>query len=251
MQKRNNKFMSKQKQKYNPKPKEREKPKHLQKPNPININDFQKQLKKLNMELNEVETKALLNYLDSLMLWNTRINLVGMLEWKQTLNELIIDSYHLKEFINFLDIKDNPISWDLGSGAGLPGIPLRIFWHNGNYTLVEVREKRALFMTNFLLKEKNASAKVFWGRAEDYFKQESEKNSLANIIVSRAFMPYQELTKFVFPYLEKDGLLILMLNENLNTFNIEGWRLEKTLPYDINLIDNGLQTRYFHALRKI
>ncbi len=239
---------------YSPKPKEREKPKHLQKPKPISEADFSKQVKKLGLTLSPHETKALIHYLDSLMLWNTRINLVGTLEWKQTLAELIIDSYYLKDFIKSLDIPtSSPICWDLGSGAGLPGIPLRIFWHEGEYTLVEAREKRALFMTNFLLKEENASAKVFWGRAENFFEKEEKDNKLADMILSRAFMPYQELMKFVSPYIKKGGLMLLMLNEDLKNFTCEdnSWVKEKTIKYEIVLETNNKQTRYFHALRKV
>ncbi len=223
---------------------EHEKPKHLQKPDPIEEKEFIKACDALGMEMTEEQSRATRVYLDSLMLWNTRINLVGKLEWKHTLSELIIDSH-------FLDLPANPESWDLGSGAGLPGIPLRCLWQEGDYYLVESREKRALFMTTFLLKEKLGSTDVFWGRAEKFFAQKREKNVQADMIVSRAFMPYEELTEFVYPYLKQDGVLVLMLNEK-NPQASDLWKITKSMEYEVKQasLGNIRQKRYFHAFMK-
>ncbi len=226
------------------------KAKHLEKPDPINKNNFLDLAKSQNLKASEKELSTLLNYLDTLMLWNTRINLVGSLEWRTVFCELIMDSYYLKDFIKSFNI-DNPNTWDLGSGAGLPGIPLRILWNDGDYTLVEAREKRSLFMSNFLLKEPLANTKVFWGRAEAFFENKEEQ---ADIIVSRAFMPYEELMEFVYPYLKKNARLVLMLNDNLenSSLNTEKWQLEKSSTYAINLVESKhTQKRYFHSIRKI
>lgn len=230
------------------------KPKHLEKPDPIQAEAFKKYCLSLSMDLQEEESQKLRHYLDTLMLWNTRINLVGTLAWKETLAELVIDSYYLADFIQKLKseghINDLQNTWDLGSGAGLPGIPLRIFWNEGTYTLVESREKRALFMTNFLLKEPLSSTKVFWGRAEKFFSQQKEKEIQADIILSRAFMPYEELMEFVYPHLKKGGLLLLLLNEKVSPSSL--WELSKSTSYHPKDIfgKDSLQKRYFHALKK-
>ncbi len=231
---------------------EKEKPKHLQKPDPIKAEDFKKVCDSLGMEMTEQESFALRSYLDSLMLWNTRINLVGTLEWKQTLSELIIDSHYLVDFIHALDLPSGLETWDLGSGAGLPGLPLRCLWQEGSYYLVESREKRALFMTTFLLKQPLANTQVFWGRAEKFFAQKMAKEIQADMIVSRAFMPYEELTEFVYPHLKKNGVLLLMLNERAPRAS-ELWKITKSMEYEVkeSSIGNYRQKRYFHAFTKI
>ncbi len=238
----------------NPRNVEKAKPKHLQKPNPLNEKVFNKYCDDIGLTINDDEKNTLRHYMDNLMLWNTRINLVGTLEWRETLTELIIDSYYLADFVKNLNL-ENPNTWDLGSGAGLPGIPLRILWHDGEYRLVEAREKRALFMTNFLLKEPLQNTKVFWGRAEKFFSQEKEAEKFADLIISRAFMPYEELTEFIFPYLKKGGILLLMLNEDFKIIPPifeNSWKLEKSMEYQVNILSAGAkQTRYFHALKKI
>ncbi len=230
---------------------ESEKPKHLQKPDPIDMADFKKTCDSIGMELSETQSISLKHYLDTLMLWNTRINLVGKLEWKHTLTELIIDSHFLVDFMQALDLPQELETWDLGSGAGLPGIPLRCLWQEGDYYLVESREKRALFMTTFLLKEKLKNTEVFWGRAEKFFAQKKEKNIQADLIVSRAFMPYEELTEFVYPHLKKNGILLLMLNERTPKTD-ELWKITKSMEYEVKQasLGNIRQKRYFHAFMK-
>ncbi len=231
---------------------ESEKPKHLQKPDPIDKDEFKKVCNSIGLEMTEQESTSLRYYLDTLMLWNTRINLVGKLEWRHTLCELIIDSHFLVDFIHALDIAQNPETWDLGSGAGLPGIPLRCLWQEGDYYLVESREKRALFMTTFLLKEKLPNTEVFWGRAEKFFAQKKEKNVQADLIVSRAFMPYEELTEFVYPHLKTGGVLLLMLNERAPKAD-ELWKITKSMEYEVKQasLGNIKQKRYFHAFMKL
>ena len=79
------------------------------------------------------------------------MNLVGARDWQTALLNLLADSFYLDQFMNGLDLPANPEIWDLGSGAGLPGIPLRIIRQDGIYRMVEAREKRALFIANALL----------------------------------------------------------------------------------------------------
>ncbi len=232
--------------------KPKEKPKHLQKPDPIKEADFKKLCNTLKLTLSESQSSHLRDYMDMLMLWNTRINLVGTLLWKETMAELICDSFYLAEFIKDLNLPANPNTWDLGSGAGLPGIPLRMAFKEGSYTLVEVREKRALFMTTFLLKKPLVSTSVFWGRAEDFFQKQEEKNQLADMILSRAFMPYEELAVFVVPYLKSGATLLLMLNTNLENAP-QGFELVKSSEYFVKDVQGKatVNKRYFHALKKI
>ncbi len=246
--KNDNKKYAPKNQKSAPKPK----PKHLIKPDPISEKAFEKQCSILGLELNNEESVNLRNYMDTLMLWNTRINLVGTLEWQETFSELILDSFYLAKFLEELSLPENVETWDLGSGAGLPGIPLRIRWQKGNYRLVESREKRALFLTTFLLKNPLGSTKVFWGRAEKFFDEQKSKDIQADMIVSRAFMPYQELAEFVYPHVKKGGILLLMLNEAMPICP-DLWEVVDSTEYNVKH-PNGKSSslsRYFHALRKI
>ena len=153
----------------------------------------------------------LAGYLDLLMRWNKVMNLVGAHSWQDALKRLIVDSFHLATFIRTLPLAASPLCWDLGSGAGLPGIPLRMLWQEGDYWLIEAREKRALFMSTALARHPLPGTRVFRGRMEHFFS--TPQGSAANLVVSRAFMPWMELLAVLPDRLRPGGLAIFLLNE--------------------------------------
>jgi len=132
-------------------------------------------------------------YLALLMKWNRAMNLVGASSWEETLETLVIDSFHLAAFLPGAGLSQSPVCFDLGAGAGLPGIPLRMLWREGSYTLVEAREKRALFMRAALAGMDLGDTRVFHGRAESFFATAKP----ADLVVSRAFMPWRDMLAFI------------------------------------------------------
>ena len=179
-------------------------------------------------------------YLELLQKWNARTNLVGPRRWQEVMETLVVDSLYLADFLEGLGL-DAPRCLDLGAGAGLPGIPLRMLWSRGSYTLVEVREKRAVFMTMVLNRLKLASTDVFRGRAEDVLS----KGDRADLILSRAFMPWPRLLKFALPMLAPDGRLVVMANEKPPSPEeiSSGWRLVGHSSYPV-----AGKERYFWVL---
>lgn len=149
-------------------------------------------------------------YLDRLIRWNSVMNLVGARDWREALGNLVGDSIHLADFLERLPLPADPLCWDLGSGAGLPGIPLRMVWQRGDYWLVEAREKRALFLAQTLHALGLPRTHVYRGRAEVFFAEQARG---ADGVISRAFMPPRPLLDLLAPRLAPGGLVILLLNE--------------------------------------
>lgn len=153
-------------------------------------------------------------YLDMLCAWNKAINLTGPRERTEILERLIPDSFRLGALLRGAPLAEatgrtgraGPEIWDLGAGAGLPGIPLRMLWQEGDYTLVEAREKRALFLANALAALDLARTKVFRGPAERLFAARPEG---ADLILSRAFLPWPRLLGFCEPMLRPGGALVI------------------------------------------
>lgn len=168
-------------------------------------------LERLGFSLPDTALAGLAVYLAQLMKWNKVMNLVGTASWEKTLDTLVIDSFHLAGFLPSLSLTPNPVAYDLGAGAGLPGIPLRLLWRDGVYTLVETREKRALFMRTVLASIAPESMDagrtcVFQGRAEDFFLQAGP----ADLILSRAFMPWRDMLAFVATALAPGGRVVFL-----------------------------------------
>lgn len=182
-------------------------------------------------------------YLDLLMKWNTVMNLVGTSSWQNTARTLVVDSFHLAAFMPCLPLPENPACWDLGAGAGLPGIPLRLLWQAGEYTMVEIREKRALFLRTALAALKVPRTRTVRARAQDFFRTAPP----ANCILSRAFMPWPELLSLVAPHLAAGGLVLLLTLEDIPEENAatRGWAVCAREHYQVAGKD-----RYFVALER-
>ena len=78
----------------------------------------------------------LVTYVHMLMTWNRVMNLVGQETWQDAAGFLVADSFYLAPFLESLPLPGDPRVLDLGAGAGLPGIPLRLLWPEGSYTMI-------------------------------------------------------------------------------------------------------------------
>lgn len=174
------------------------------------------------------EKSKLTVYRDLLFKWNRSMNLSGGKSLAE-LEALFEDSFALAEFMKTIFPRqqlDLDI-WDLGAGAGLPGIPLRIIWQNGRYTLIEARQKRALFLANVLAKLKLPRTSLFTGRAEEFFNRSPEGS---DCILSRAFMPWEKLLPFCASHLRPGARIVVMANSACT--NVPGgWTLELSRSY--------------------
>ncbi|WP_419788398.1 16S rRNA (guanine(527)-N(7))-methyltransferase RsmG [Pseudodesulfovibrio sp.] len=191
------------------------------------------------------EQAALLGlYLDQLVKWNRKMNLVGKADWKTVFDTLMVDSLYLAEFLAGLELPESPLALDLGAGAGLPGIPLRAMWREGSYLLVEVREKRSLFMRSVLGRMQLPETGVLWGKAEEVLTAPGGTDGRrADLILSRAFMPWRELLDLVRPLLTDDGTVVILSNDPLPDDLPEGWRAGQSTSYPA-----AGTTRYFWSL---
>lgn len=156
----------------------------------VDVNDLTRLVAAAGADLPAAAAEPLAVYLEMLCRWNAAMNLTGARTWQEAVTRLAVDSFHLAAFLDSLSLPAEPLSWDLGSGAGLPGIPLRLVWTRGAYYLVEVREKRALFLSSVLSRLQLPATHVFRGSVEHFFQGQ---HCPADCIVSRAFMPWRNL----------------------------------------------------------
>lgn len=169
----------------------------------------------------------LARYLELVLAWNRKLNLSACKEAIPLLRDLVQDSFFLAGFLDELALlkrwpETGQRIWDLGAGAGLPGIPLRIFWPQGHYTWIERRQKRALFLQNVCAQLKLAACSGFCGDASAFFAGSPQK---AHCILSRAFMPWQQLLDFCADQLEPNGSIIIMANHAPPSLP-SGWTLD-------------------------
>ncbi|MDP2847033.1 MAG: class I SAM-dependent methyltransferase [Humidesulfovibrio sp.] len=198
------------------------------------------------------QAEALSGYLTLLLKWNRSMNLVGRSDWPGVFRDLTADSLHLAEFLKGLALPEAPLCLDLGAGAGLPGIPLRVLWPDGDYVLVELREKRAIFLSQAVGTVKLPRTFVVHGRAEVVLAELpklklSQPRERADVVLSRAFMPWPQLLPLAAELLAEGGRLVVLANEPPPVGQGDelgvGFRLESSLEYPAD----G-RSRYFWSL---
>lgn len=197
--------------------------------------DVLKAAETLGRAVSPCQADLLAVYLDQLVKWNKKMNLVGRSTWRDVFDTLVVDSLFLADFLTGLQLGGKPLTLDLGAGAGLPGIPLRCLWQAGDYWLVEVREKRSLFMRSVLGRLKLPGVSVFHGKAEDALSRlaQSGHASTADLILSRAFMPWEKLLQFTRPMLNSSGMLVILSNDPPpeQALMPQGWTLGDVATY--------------------
>lgn len=205
--------------------------------------------RKAGFGLTDRQASDLAGFLILLMRWNRVMNLVGARDWRQALTDLVLDSFWLARFLteeiwpSVLAGQDGEPEkdeqsgeiWDLGAGAGLPGIPLRLVWPCGHYTMVEAREKRALFLATALARLGPPRTEVFRGRAENFLS-----GRRADVILGRAFLPWADMLALTRNHLRPRGRVILLTREPVSA--PPGWRNAGIMNYAV-----GRTMRYFCA----
>lgn len=193
----------------------------------------------LNRVVSKDQAQGLSRYLGLLLRWNQRMNLVGPGDWRTILTNLVADSWLLADFLETLPLPQAPKTVDLGAGAGLPGLPLRLFWPQGSYHLVEIRRKR----TAFLLQAVSAM-----GLSRTWVRPQRVEQALPALIpfdlcLSRAFMPWPGLLDLLRPWVHPKGLVVLMANQPPPATLTPGWSLQTLRKYPA-----GGKNRYFWSL---
>ncbi|MDR0338713.1 MAG: class I SAM-dependent methyltransferase [Desulfovibrio sp.] len=181
-------------------------------------------------------------YLVLLMKWNRVMNLVGPGDWRTVFETLIIDSLHLARFLEALPLPEKALTLDLGAGAGLPGVALRMLWRRGEYVMVESREKRALFLRAVLAAVPLPGVSVFHGRAEDCLGRAAPPD----LVVSRAFLPWPRVLSLVAGAVAAQGHCVFLTLEPLPRTLPGGWFAAREESYTVR----G-DTRFFWLIQKI
>ncbi len=200
-----------------------------------------KELNSLNFECNRKQIHKLTLYLQTLILWNKKTNLVGLADWKKIFHRLIIDSLYLKNFLKKLSLPEDPLILDIGAGAGLPGIPLRIFWPYGRYIMIESRQRKSTFLLHIISTLDLKKTFVKTQRSENLF----QKPYRADLVLSRGFCPWEKfLSNHASYLLKKDGFGLVFSNnswENSSEKPPENWSFLRQEKYPVKT--NNL--RYF------
>ena len=177
----------------------------------MKLEEFKIELKraceKNKIMLLEEQIEKFYKYMNLLIEWNQKINLTAIVEPKEIIQKHFIDSMSV---LNYIQDKKNII--DVGTGAGFPGIPIKIANPNINVTLLDSLQKRVNFLSEVVSQLELDKIKAVHSRAEDYAKENRESYDVA---ISRAVANMSTLVEYLLPYVKQDGIVICMKGPNI------------------------------------
>lgn len=163
-----------------------------------------KHLKEINIELKKEQTEKFYKYMNLLLEWNEKINLTAITEPEEVILKHFVDSLTISKYIE----KDSKLV-DMGTGAGFPGIPLKILRDDIEITLADSLNKRINFL-NEVIKELNLkNIQTVHTRAEEFGKNKKYRESF-DIATSRAVANLSTLSEYLIPLVKPSGKTICM-----------------------------------------
>jgi len=143
-------------------------------------------------------------YMELLLEWNEKMNLTAITDPEKIVIDHFIDSISpLKLNI----IKNGQYVIDVGTGAGFPGLPLKIMMPEIKIVLLDSLSKRIKFLERVIEDLQLKELQIIHGRAEEYGQKEEFREKF-DVVVSRAVAPLRVLTEFCIPFAKIDGYLI-------------------------------------------
>ena len=166
--------------------------------------EFISELKKLNITLTNEQLVQLDKYYKLLIEWNEKINLTRITNEKDVYLKHFYDSLTLSKMA---DLNREIKLCDIGTGAGFPGIVLKIVFPNLSITLVDSLLKRIRFLNIVIQELKLTNIETIHSRAEDFFKSNQNKY---DIVTCRAVSRLNNLITYSLPLLKKEGVFLPM-----------------------------------------
>ena len=185
--------------------------------------------KKIDIEFNDKQLNQFYEYMNFLLEWNEKINLTAIIEPEEIILKHFIDSLTINKYI-----KNNKTIADVGTGAGFPGIPLKIYRPDLNVTLVDSLNKRINFLNEVISKLNLKDINAIHSRIEDFGKDKKYRENF-DYVTARAVANLSTLSEYLIPISKVNGKCICMkgseieeeLGNSRTAINILGGRIEK------------------------
>ncbi len=206
------------------------------------ILEFKKGLEDLSIILDEHQVKQFLDYYELLINWNKVMNLTSITDFTEVITKHFLDSLSI---VKIHYPKSDKIL-DLGTGAGFPGIPIKIAFPNTQIVLMDSLNKRVNFLNEVIDNLKLDKISAIHGRAEDLGKDPSYRDGF-DICTSRAVARLSVLSEYCIPFLKKGGYFISYksgkiteeLDEAKRAIEILGGTIKKTSEFQLSGTDMG------------
>lgn len=235
-------------------------------------NILDEKVSQLSITLSEKQKEQFIEFYEILIEWNKVMNLTAITEYEEVIEKHFVDSLSLIKVIPYratpapeehelrdarmgTNIRNIESIIDIGTGAGFPGIPLKIAFPQLKITLLDSLNKRVKFLDTVIEKLELDNIETIHGRAEDYAKQKDYRQKY-DVCVSRAVANLATLSEYCIPYVRLGGLFIPYksgkveeeIKNSEKAVSILGGNIEKIIKFQLPGTD---MERSFVKIKKV
>lgn len=190
---------------------------------------FKEIANKISVKISDEDMIKFFKYKDIILDWNSKINLTTIVDEKEFIIKHFIDSLTINKYI-----ENNRSIIDIGTGAGFPGIPIKIMNENNGVILMDSLNKRLIVLNEVIEKLELKNIETLHGRAEEIFQNKNYREKY-DIAISRAVANLNTLLELMIPSIKVGGKCICMKGKNAekeldeigNTLKILGGKIVK------------------------
>lgn len=202
-----------------------------------NTTQFIKDAENLGVNLTDCQVKQFLVYYEMLAEWNEVMNLTAITDYDDVMKKHFIDSLSL---VKAYDVSQERSVIDVGTGAGFPGLALKIAFPNLQVTLLDSLNKRIQFLNEVIEKLNLSHVETIHGRAEDFARPEKLREQF-DLCVSRAVANLSVLSEYCLPFVKVGGQFISYKSEKIleemngakKAISILGGRVKNQVEFEL------------------
>lgn len=174
--------------------------------------------KQLGIELTDRQVEQFMRYKELLQEWNEKMNLTAITEDREVMTKHFLDCMTIN---NALDMAKQKTVIDIGTGAGFPGLVIKIAFPHLKVTLVDALKKRLTFLEEVIKELELEDIVCVHSRAEDLGKNKSYREGF-DICASRAVANLAVLSEYTLPFVKINGYLIALKGQKLDEELVQG-----------------------------